>query len=219
MQAGATQAFRSDLAFNHLCNGRQAVLACTQTRIPSQIFLMGDASCHGAGTSVNANGKVLLAAFEAGLQGWSENTWLDQENLNRLAQMGIGKIYWAVSEADQVAARVHADSFDLRGLPRIEVLTNPVILPKLILSAPPVPARSTSLLNVLDALGVNDLPGSAAPELLWMEATRGNNRQTRLCKDRPASFLMVSSEGDGQVDWNTSQLLSVWLDGHEIDLN
>ena len=219
LQPGASQVFRSDLAFNHLHNGRQAAGCCGQTRVPSQIFLMGDASCHGAGTSVNANGKILLPAFEAGLKGWSEKGSFNQENLTRLAQMGVGTIYWSVSEVDHVAATVHAGSLAIQGLPGIEVLTNPVAFPKLILSGPPTRSGSTLLVNILGDLGVVGLPGNGAPESLWMASTGGNYRPAHLCKDRPASFLMVSSSGDGQFDWNTSQLLSVWLDGHEVDLS
>lgn len=219
LQPGATQVFRSDLAFNYTHNGRQVAGCCGLTRTPSQIFLMGDASCHGAGSSVNANGKTLLAAFEVGLKGWSNKSWLDQGNLTQLAQMGVGTIYWAVSEADHVAAKVHADSLAIQGLPQIEVLTNPLVFPKLILAGPSTPAGSTSMETILDALGVDDFPESGAPQALWMEPTGGNYRPARLCKDRPASFLMVSSGSDGQVDWKASQLLSVWLDGHEVELN
>jgi hypothetical protein len=219
LQPGATEVFRGDIAFNHLHNGRQAAGCCGQTRAPSQIFLLGDASCHGAGTSVNATGKILLPAFEIGLKGWSEKDWLNQENLTRLARMGVGTIYWAVSEADHVAAKVYADTLSIPGLPQIAVFTNPLIFPKLILSGPPTRAGSTSLLDILDTLGVDGSSMSRASESLWMEPTGGNYRAAHLCKDRPASFLLVSSSRDGKFDWNTSQLLSVWLDGHEVDLN
>ena len=219
LQPGTWQAFRSDLAFSHLHNGRQAAGCCEPTRIASEIFLMGDASCHGAGTSVNANGKIMLPAFEAGLRGWSEKEWLNQENLAHLAQMGVGTIYWAVSEDDHMAAMVHAGSLAIQGLPGIEVVTNPVIFPKLILSGPPTRSGSTLLVNILNALGVDGLPGNGAPETLWMEPTGSNFSTARLCKGRPASFLLVSSSGEGQFDWKTGQLLSVWLDGHEVGLN
>lgn len=94
IQPGTTEAFRSDFAFNILRSGRQAVEDSGQTRIPSQIFLLGDASCHGAGTSVNAYGKVLLATFDVGVKGLSEKHWMEQGNLSRLAQMGVGTVYW-----------------------------------------------------------------------------------------------------------------------------
>lgn len=45
-----------------------------------------------------------------------------------------------------------------------------------------------------------------------------NYRSARLSKDKPASFLMVSPGDNGQFDLNTGQLLSVWLDGHEVEL-
>ena len=219
LQPGATEVFRGDLAFNYLSNGRQAAGCCGQTRIPSQIFLLGDASCHGAGTSVNANGKILLAAFEVGLKGWSEKSWLGQENLERLARLGVGTIYWAVSEADHVSATVHADTLAIRGLPRVEVLANPLSFPKPILSGPPSRAGSTSMVEILNSLGVDSLPGNGPLETLWMEPTGENYSFARLCKDRPASFLMVSSGVDGRFDLKTSHLLSVWLDGHEVALN
>ena len=219
LQPGATRVFRSDLAFNYLHNRRQAADFCETTYVPSQIFLLGDASCHGAGSSVNANGKILLPAFEVGLKGWSEKSWLDHANLTLLAQMGVGTIYRAVSEADHLAATLHADSLALRGLPRVEILTNPLVFPRLILSGPPTRAGSASMVSILDALGADVLAGSGAAESLWMAPTGGKHRPARLCKDKPASFLMASPGGDGQFDWKTSQLLSVWLDGHEVDLN
>ena len=218
LQPGATEVFRSDLAFNHLHNGRQAAGCCGQSRIPSQIFLLGDASCHGAGTSVDANGKILLAAFEVGLRGWPEKNWLNQENLTRLARLGVGTIYWAVSETDHMPAREHADTLAIQGLPRVEVLVNPLSFPKLILSGPPGRAGSTSMVEILDTLGADGLRRNGALETLWMEPTGENYSFARLCKDRPASFLMVSPVADGRFDLNTSQLLSVWLDGHEVAL-
>ena len=218
LQPGATEVFSSDLAFNHLRSGRQAAGCCGQTRIPSQISLIGDASCHGAGTSVDVNGNILLAAFEAGLKGWSEKSWLDQENLARLARLGVGTIYWAVSEADHVSATAHADTLAIQGLPGIEVLTNPLSFPKLILSGPITRAGSTSMLEILDTLGVESVAGNGALETLWMEPTDENYGSARLCKDMPASFLVVSSGVDGRFDLKNSQLLSVWLDGHEIVL-
>jgi hypothetical protein len=218
LQPGATEVFRGDLAFNHLLSGRQAAGCCGQTRIPSQIFLLGDASCHGAGTSVNANGKILLPAFEAGLKGWSEKSWLDQGNLAGLARLGVGTIYWAVGEADHVSATEHADTLAIQGLPRIKVLANPLSFPKLILSGPPGRAGSTSMMEILNVLGVDSSAEIDPLETLWMEPTGENYSFARLCKDRPASFLVASSGVDGRFDLKTSQLLSVWLDGHEAVL-
>lgn len=217
-QPGATGVFRSDLAFNYLHNGRQAAGCCGQTRIPSQIFLLGDASNHGAGTSVNANGKILLAVFEVGLKGWSEKSWLDQDNLTRLAQMGVGTVYWEVSEADQVAAIVYADTLAIPGLPRVEVLTNPSSLPELRLSGPPSGVGLTQIGEILNVLGAGIWSGKEALETIWMEPAGENGRSARLSKDKPASFLVVSPGDDGRFDLNTSQLLSVWLDGHQVAL-
>ncbi|MDX2429096.1 MAG: M14 family zinc carboxypeptidase [Xanthomonadales bacterium] len=216
LQPGTTETFRSDLAFNILRSGRQAVEESGQTRIPSQIFLLGDASCHGAGTSVDAYGNVLLAAFDVGVKGLSEKHWMDQGNLSRMAQMGVGTIYWVVSETDYVAACSHAGTHAIRGLPRIEVLTDTSRFPVLTFSGAPPRAGSTSIAATLEALCVGDVPDSRALDSLWIEPADGISGPARLCKDQPASFLMVSSIADGQIDFANGRLISVWLDGHQV---
>lgn len=218
LQPGASEAYRSDLAFNYQRTGRQSVEINAMTRIPSQIFLLGDACCHGAGASVNAHGKVLLAAFEVGVIGWSERHWLEQRNLASLAQMGVGTVYWAVDEADYVKATLHSDRLFLRGMPRIRVLSSPSEFPEIILSEPPAETGSKLLGSVLQALGVDNLQEGSTTRQLWMESTGAGFKSARLRKDQPASFLVVSPAADGQVDFETSRLLSVWLDGHEIAL-
>ena len=219
MQPGTMEAFRSDFAFNILRSGRQAVEGSGQNRIPSQIFLLGDASCHGAGTSVNAHGKVLLATFDVGVKGLSEYHWMDQGNLSRLAQMGVGTIYWAVSEADYAVALKHAGTYAVLGLPRIEVLVDASRFPKLTFAGPPPHARSASISATLEALGVGNMPASRAFDALWMAPADGVTSPPRLCKDQPASFLMVSSTADGQIDFANGRLISVWLDGHLVVRN
>ncbi|MDH4021271.1 MAG: M14 family zinc carboxypeptidase, partial [Xanthomonadales bacterium] len=216
MQPGIMEAFRSDLAFNILRSGRQAVENSDQALTPSQIILLGDASGHGAGTSVNADGKVLLAAFEVGVKGLSEKHWMDQGNLSRLAQMGVGTIYWEATEADYVAALAHAATYAMRGLPRIEVLINASKLPTIMLSGPPPIARSNSINASMEALGLGGLPESRVLDSLWVEPADGKPGSARLCKDQPASFVMVTSTDEGQIDFTDGKLISVWIDGCQL---
>lgn len=216
MQPGSTEFFRSDLAFNYLQSGRQAVEADRKTRIPSQIFMLGDASCHGAGRSVNANGMILLAAFEVGVEGWSKDHWLDENNLIQLAQKGVGTVYWSVDAADHVAAQSCADKLAIRGLPQIRVQTNPAAFPGVVLSGPLNQAASASLGAALESLGIGESQGNKAINTLWMQPPGKGRRSTHLCKDRAASFLMISAVGNDQIDFTSSRLVSVWLDGYQV---
>ena len=141
---------------------------------------------------------------------------MDQGNLSRMAQMGVGTIYWAVCEADYVAARSHAGTYAIPGLPRIEVLTDASRFPVVTFSGAPPRASSTSIAATLETLGVGNVPQSKALDSLWIEPADGISGPARLCKDQPASFLMVSSTADGQIDFANGSLISVWLDGHQV---
>jgi len=216
LQSGTAHAFRADLAFNYLHNGRQAAECGGPARNPSQIFLLGDASFHAAGTSVDAHGKVILPAFDVGVKGWPGRDWLNQDNLAHLAQMGVGTICWAVDATENLAARLHAETLGIQGLPRIEVQTNPAGFPAVILSGPPLKPTSTSLSAVLAGLGLQDMRDISELGQLWLAPAGSDSPPARLRKDQPASFLIVSAASDGQIDIDTSNLVSVWLDGHRV---
>jgi hypothetical protein len=216
MQPGTTELVRCDLAFNYLHSGRQAFEAEAKARIPSQIFMIGDASYHGAGTSVNANGMVLLAAFEVGVQGWSEKHWLDEANLSRLAQIGVGTVYWAVDAEDNVVAQLYADTLAIRELPRIVVRTDPAAFPEVVLSGMPVRVTSTSIGEILASLGIDDSQNNSSLDSLWLEPPGSGTRPALLCKDQPASFLIISSKAGDQLELASSRLESVWVDGHRV---
>lgn len=216
MQAGGNEVFRGDLAFNYLHNGRQAVEACSQTRIPSGIFLIGDASHLGAGTSVNAHEKILLPAFDVGLEGWSVRHWLNRDCLARLAGLGVGRIFWQVDEADYVAAQRYVGAFALRGISRIEIVTSSEGLPQLVLTGPPSNNEAASISEVLKELGVVDSDDGRVLDRLWMDSPGSGSGSMLLSKDQPASFLVVSPCSEGRVDLSASRLVSVWLDGHQV---
>ena len=216
LQPGTSEPFRSDLAFDYLRSGRQALESESHIRVPSQIFMIGDACRHGAGQSVNANDMILLAAFAVGVEGWSGKDWLDDDNLARLARLGVATVYWSVGAADHVAARQHADKLMIRGLPDIEVQTDPASFPAVVLSAPPASTGSETIDSILQVLGAADSQDNQALDALWTTLPGTERTTIQLCKDRPASFLMVTPGADGRVDLTASRLISVWLDGHQV---
>lgn len=219
LQPGTVEAFRADLAFDRLISDRQ-VAGCSDDRIVrSQIFLVGDASSHGSGTSIDARGNLLMAPFKVGVKGWSEQHWLDRENLLLLARLGVGTVYWAVSEDHRYAALAHASQSVTQGMPLVKVQTNTTGFPEVVLSGPPaLPEAPVTLAAALQALGQEGSDYSAALAKLWMPISAEGLESPPLIKHRPASFVMVSSTADGQIDFATSRLLSVWLDGQEVSI-
>lgn len=218
LQPGSEPSFRADLTFDRFRSDRQFAGCSNESRIPSRIYLLGDASYHGAGISVDATGNLLMATFDVGVKDWSARKWLDEQNLLRLARMGVGIIYWAVDIADMDAARTFAKQYAVQGQPRIVVLSDSTRLPHIVLSGAPAPAASSSLSEILTALGIERPNSHAAIQQLWKRQAGDKPGLARLRKNRPASFLMVSSTADGQIDFSTSRLISVWLDGQEVSL-
>jgi hypothetical protein len=218
LQPGSTQSFRADLAFDRFRSDRQYAGCSNESRIPSRIYLLGDASFHGAGVSVDATGNLLLPAFDAGVNGWSARNWIDEQNLLRLARLGVGVIYWAVDKTDMDEARTFAKQHAVQGKPRIVVISDSTKLPHIVLSRPPAPVASSSLSEVLAALGVESPSSHAAIAQLWIRQPGDKPESARLRKNQPASFLLVSSTSDGQIDFSTSRVKSVWLDGQKVSL-
>ena len=216
LQPGVTRPFRADLAFDRLRSDRQFAGCSTETRIPSQIYLLGDASFHGAGVSIDATGNLLLAPFDVGIEGWSEQHWLDAKGLLRLAQLGVGVVYWAVRETDVEKVQAYATEFAIQGLPRIEVLTDATSLPHVILTGTPPQTGPAPLSETLKALGVKNPAGPDVLGKMWMKTADEKAGSARLRKHQPASFLIVSSRHNGLVDLATDRLMSVWLDGQQV---
>jgi len=214
---GSSRAFRADLAFDVLQNDRQVAGCSDDPVVPSQIILVGDAFTHGAGTSIEAFGKVLLTPFKVAVRGWPQRHWLTQANLARLARLGVGTVCWEVSASNRGEALAHAAQSGGRGMPRIEVHADPGNLPAAVLSGPPTPAEEPgNLAGILQALGVEDAEDVTALAKLWVPAAADKPETPPLIKDRPASFLMVSAGADGQVDLAASRLVAVWLDGQQV---
>ncbi len=217
LQPGMTQAYRADLAFDVLQSDRQAAGCCDDPRVPSQIILVGDAYTHGAGTSIEAFGNVLLAPFKVGVRGWSERHWLKRECLSQLARLGVGTVCWEVGADNRGDALAHAAKMNGRGLPDIEVVSGAGGLPETVLNGPPsLPPGRANLAAILKALGTESPDCSASLAKLWVPAAGDRPETPPLIMDRPASFLMVSAGADGQIDLAASRLLTVWLDGYEV---
>jgi len=216
LQPGAGQAFRADLAFDVLRSDRQAAGCCDEPVAPSQIVLVGDALTHGAGTEVEAFGKVLLPAFRIGVRGWAAIDWLTPRNLSRLARLGVGTVCWEVAEGNKADALVHARKNRAPGLPCMEVRSGKGRLPDVLLAGPPsLPNAPLCLAAALEALGVED-PCANALEMLWSRMPGDSPETPPLTKDKPASFLMVSAGANGQIDFSASRVVEVWLDGQKV---
>jgi len=219
MQPGTTKSFRADLAFDRFTSDRQIAGCAAEKDVSSMIFLVGDASAQGAGTSIDASGKLLLAAFDVGVKGWSEQHWINDENLSRLARLGVGTVYWSVSGKHRREALAFADELSTQGSPRIEILTNPERFPEAVLSGSPAPlGASANLAEIMEYLGVKGKDNADALGKMWMSAAGGSLNTPPLLKKKPASFLIVTSANNGQIDFNGSRLESVWLNGQRISL-
>jgi hypothetical protein len=218
LQPGASAAYRADLAFDIFRSDRQMATCADETRIPSRIFLLGDGEFYGAGTRIDASGSVLLPSFDVGVEGWEGGQWLDTKSLSRLARLGVGTIYWAVEETQQQAAIDVASKHDDRGLPRIRVLSSPSEMPQILLTEPPQPATSFSWHATLLALGVKQPTEADSIGQLWMKAADHKLGSARLRKTQTASFLIVKPAPDGQINDSRAEIVSIWLDGQQVDL-
>ena len=217
LQPGTSRAYRADLAFDRLQDDRQVVGCSTGDQARSRIFEIGDARFLGAGQSVDAGGSLLLPTFEVGIQGWSARKWLDEERLSQMARLGVGSVHWSVRRRRGPAARALVSRLRAEDLPRVEVVTEAVRLPDLVLEGPPQPATSASLGAVLGALGAGDWTRSDELQRLWRAGPEGGAGLPRLRRGQAASFLMLSPAPEGRFDFTESDLTAVWLDGHQIE--
>ncbi|MGB5296055.1 MAG: M14 family zinc carboxypeptidase [Thermoanaerobaculia bacterium] len=217
LQPGTDRAYRADLAFDRLRSDRQDVGCSRGATARSRIFEIGDARFLGAGQSLDATDSLILAPFEVGVEGWSARKWLDEVNLSRLARLGVGTLYWSVSQRRSEAARDLARNSSAEGLPRIEIVAAASPLPGLVLSGPPAEARSASLAGVLQTLGAEEWSTLEALQGLWVREPGTEPNPPRLRTGLAASFLLVSPAPEGRIDVNETDLTAVWLDGHKIE--
>lgn len=216
MQPGANGAFQADLVFDVLHNDQQLAGCSDDDDARSSVFMVGDASLHATGQSVDASGQLILAAFDAGLNGWERREWLNKANLSAWAKLGIGTIFWAVQQDERQQALSHARDLMMPGKPRIMVVTAPSALPAVVLKAPPPSKAPQSLTAILDLLAVahsgqlSDLSG------MWVFEDQQGPGSPRLRRRSAATFLLLTFEPEAEQGIADSQLLSIWLDGRKI---
>ena len=216
MQPGTPTPYRADLVFDVFQSDQQLAGCSQDQRVESRIVMLGDASVRGAGTNFDASHQLVVLPFEVGIRGWRHSKWLDRENLSRLTQLGVGRLYWAVSKGQhEKASELMAEIAGL-GLPQIEVVTKPEVFPLAVMSGPPPSNRPANLAGLLKALGLKDMDGEYNLHDMWMKTSMNNSPVARLSKNRPATFLVIAPVRAGQVDHELSQLQSVWLNGREI---
>lgn len=219
LQPGMTQAYRSDLVFDQLRADREKA-GCSFGASPgssgaSQIFMVGDASLHASGQSIDATDSLLLVPFDVGASGWSAREWLDSASLSRLAELGVGTLFWSVSNQHYADALTHASELAARGVTRIKVVNESAELPGVVLASLPPAPKSTSLQDAMTALGVEPANTMGSLQLLWLKSAVGTPKPPRLRKRQPASFLVLSPAPEGRIDFKHTRLESVWLDGHQ----
>ena len=137
--------------------------------------------------------------------------------LARLADLGVGTLYWSVNQRRSAAARNFANQARASGLPSIEVVAAPSPLPTLVLSGPPREAASASLAAVLEALGAKGWNTLEQLQALWVRRPGTEPNPPRLRQGLPASFLLLSPAPQGRLDFTKAHLTAVWLDGHKIE--
>lgn len=219
LQPGMTQAYRSDLAFDQLHTDRE-IAGCSSTAPSegagaSQIFMVGDASLHASGQSIDASDSLLLVPFDVGANGWSAREWLDSTSLSHLTELGVGSLYWSVGKQHYQAALAHARQLAGRGVTRITVVEETTQLPDVVLASPPAAAVSSSLPDVMAALRIGSANSIETLQRLWAKNPAGKPALPRLRKGQAASFLILSPAPEGRIDFKHTRLESVWLDGYQ----
>ena len=223
LQPGTTTPYRSDLSINLMQDDRHAAGCATDFYGHSQIAEIGDSRFIGAGHEVDATGGLIVAPFEVAAKDWSARRWLDEGGLARLAGMGVSTVRWQVKSRHLDRARVRASLLNAAPGARIEV-TDEVTSPLwVMLEGPPARAGSELLRDQLVALGGKLMKGDLESELpehalqrLWPRAEDRSGSGAIIRPRQPASFLLVSPAAEGQIDFETARLTSVWVDGREI---
>ena len=214
-QPDVSGAFRADLVFDILRSDQQQA-DCRDDDARSSVVMVGDASRHATGESVDAGGQLMLAAFDAGLDGWAKREWLNAGHLSAWGRLGIGTLYWAVEESQRRQASLLARDLMTPGRPHIEVVTSLSALPAVVLDAPPpadIPQEFTAVLKVLGVEFSGRLADLAG---MWMAAEKQGHGEPRLSRRAPANFMLLSYDPAAAQGMAGSRLLSVWLDGRKL---
>lgn len=218
-QPGFDRPYRADLAFNMEIDDREMAGCAAGDPRRSSIVEIGDARLLGAGRVVDAEGSLLVAPFEAGVEGWQARRWLSAEVLDDLIGLGVGTVYWKVSPRKIAKAASLAREISGAGRARLVTVQPSADLPWLKLTGPTREADSYSLGDVLGALiGDQKRVDEEGPDLLekMFENARSEPVRPALARGRPASFLLLAPAAGGEIDLEITRLSSVFIDGAEV---
>jgi hypothetical protein len=218
-QPRSTSSYRADLAFNIEVDDRDAAGCATGDDPRSYIADIGDEQFLGAGRVVDASDSLLVVPFAAGVEGWKARRWLSAEVLSEVARLGVGMVYWQVSPRKIDAAKALAGDFAGAGRARLEVVSTQAEMPWLTLTGPPGRAESDSLPEVVEALvgakgGKQKMSTVTLDQLCWVPES--GVRQPVLRRGRPASFVLLTPEKDGEIDPAETHLAAVFINGLEV---
>jgi hypothetical protein len=224
LQPGSDLAYRADLAFD-LPRGDRSAAGCERPSAPpgSTIAEVGDARFLGAGRDVEGSGRLLLAPFRVGVDGFRARRWLDGATLDRLARLGVAAVEWRVAPRRTGSARRRARELAAAGRPRLEVVDEggggP---PGLVLAGPPPAPQSAALGHVVAALArATERHGlesgvRALLERLWQVDPERRASVPALRPGQTASFLVVGALEGGEAELEEAALETVWIDGVEL---
>ncbi len=214
VQPGVAEAFRADLAFDLLRRDRESE-GCDVPGPPrSEITELGDARIFAAGETIDATARVLLPSFTVGVNGWHARRWLGGAELDRLAGLGAARIVWVVKEREVGAALAVAAALRAAGRPKLEVASEGMALPALVLArAVEAPAEPTlgAAVRALERAARTQAAASFAARLdrLW------GGPAAALRFEAAASFLVVDSTGDVE-SLLEAPLSATYLDGRNL---
>ena len=213
LQPGPPEAYRADLAFNRLRNDRERE-GCAAPRPPrSEIVELGDARVFTAARELDATGRVLVAPFTVGAEGWGARRRPRRRGpraarparRRRRALGGAGAPGRRRARRGPAAPRGGAASGG--------VTTDRAALPPCRLRRVPAVPADRSFAARLQALeAACELP-EAGDERARLGALWASGRPL-LRFEGPASFLLVTSGDRGLVDGEVER---VFLEGIEVE--
>lgn len=201
----AGRPYRADLGFDFRYDDQQWA-DCEAVRGPdrsvspvprTRVEEIGDFRLRGAGRSVDARGRWLVAPFTVGVEAWPAPDWLSGDRLPALSALGVGRVVWRVPPDRLAEARRNPPP--RRHCPRcpvLEVSSAERRPPAVTLERPPGAAESNRLDHVLAALfGDRWEAGERPSDLELLRALWDAGGDRVLWPGAPASFLVLAPEG------------------------
>lgn len=207
-QPGAPEPYRADVVFDQK-RGDRELSGCQPPGPPrSEIAELGDARIFAAGREIAGAGQLLFPTFVVGAEGMGARRFLDEDGLERLAQLGVSRVRWVVAGSDFAAARELAARLQGPRRPSIEVSTDRRSLPPVRLQRRPDKPRSARLGDHLAAL-VAAAKKAPANDVQTLLAALWDGTQL-IRYEGPATFQMARTARDLE---ESSVVTAVYLDG------